>query len=54
MLCENCIHMKPIVSGKGAVFVQCRKHFEDASYPKYPRVPVLQCAGFSTTEPPAP
>ncbi len=54
MLCDSCSHMNPIVSGKGAVFVQCRKHFEDASFPKYPRVPVLRCAGFSALGPMAP
>lgn len=51
MLCEYCSHMKPIISGKGKVFVQCRKHFEDASYPKYPRVPVLRCLGFNDLNP---
>jgi hypothetical protein len=42
--------MRAIVSGKGAVFTQCRKHFDDASYPKYPAIPVLHCAGFRTGE----
>ena len=54
MLCERCTYMKPIVSGKGAVFFQCLKYCEDASYSKYPRMPVLHCLGFSAIDPLAP
>ena len=28
----------------------CERSFTDASYPKYPRLPVLQCAGYVPTD----
>ncbi len=41
-LCSDCIHKKLVVSAKGSEFVLCRH----PDLPKYPRLPVLQCAGF--------
>lgn len=38
--------MQEIRSDKGSVFLLCRWHFEDPSYPKYPRLPVLSCRAF--------
>jgi ribosomal protein L36 len=45
-LCEQCLHVRRVVSGKGSVFVLCERAKRDAAYPKYPRLPVLACAGF--------
>ncbi len=45
-LCADCRWARAIRSGKGSTFWQCRRHFSDASYPRYPRLPVLACRGY--------
>jgi hypothetical protein len=44
-LCETCIHRKEIRNDRGSVFIMCLRGLTDPAYPKYPRLPVLQCAG---------
>ena len=44
-LCAHCRFMKVIHSDRGSAFYFCEKSLTDASYPKYPRLPVLQCRG---------
>jgi hypothetical protein len=46
-LCVECRRMRRIVSERGSVFFLCRLSVTDASFPKYPRLPVRQCPGFS-------
>ncbi len=50
-LCLECRHMRRIVSERGSVFFLCRRSATDASFPKYPRLPVLQCPGFDRKSP---
>jgi hypothetical protein len=38
--------MRAITSSKGSVFYQCGRAATDASFPKYPRLPVLHCGGY--------
>ncbi len=45
-LCGRCIHRKEIRSDRGSVFTMCMRSFQEPEYPKYPRLPVLQCPGF--------
>lgn len=45
-LCGRCGHAQRVVSGKGSVFVMCGLSRDDPRYPKYPPLPVPQCAGF--------
>ena len=45
-LCERCRHQKVIRNTRGSSFSMCERSKSDPSYPKYPRVPVLECAGF--------
>ncbi|HJZ98675.1 MAG TPA: hypothetical protein VKE70_19325 [Candidatus Solibacter sp.] len=45
-LCADCRLVREIRTDRGAVFVQCLKSFEDPSFPKYPRLPVLACAAY--------
>jgi hypothetical protein len=45
-LCVECVHARRIVSERGSVFFLCRLSATDAGFPKYPRLPVLQCHGF--------
>ena len=46
-LCETCAHKKEIRSDRGSVFLMCLRGLQDANYPKYPRLPVLRCAGYN-------
>lgn len=54
-LCARCVHARTVPSTR-AVYWLCEKSFTDARFPKYPRLPVLACAGFSsrTTDPEPP
>ena len=45
-LCADCRHARVIRNDRGSVFYQCGKHFEDPTFPKYPRLPVLECRGY--------
>ena len=44
-LCDTCRHQRIVRSGRGSVFSLCRRSTSDDRYPKYPRVPVLECPG---------
>ena len=44
-LCATCIHQKIIRSARGSTFSMCLRHKTDPAYPKYPRLPVMACAG---------
>jgi hypothetical protein len=46
-LCGDCLHARRVESERGSVFVMCQLSATDASFPKYPRLPVLSCAGYS-------
>jgi len=49
-LCSDCAHCRQ-VQGKGAeLFYLCGLSSSDPAYPKYPRLPVRQCAGYRTNE----
>jgi hypothetical protein len=39
-----------VVSGKGSRFYLCRLSEVDSRFAKYPRLPMLQCAGFEKSE----
>ena len=49
-LCETCRHCRRIVSDRSSIFYLCRLHFSDARFPKYPRLPVLACAGYQRND----
>lgn len=46
-LCARCDHARCVESGKGSTFWLCGLHASDPRFPKYPRLPVVQCPGFS-------
>lgn len=46
-LCDTCRHAHPIESAKGSFFLLCDLSRTDPAFPKYPRLPVLACPGFS-------
>ncbi|MCU0313553.1 MAG: hypothetical protein MUC84_05755 [Solirubrobacteraceae bacterium] len=50
-LCSACAHQRLVRTGRGSRFSMCERSFEDPRFVKYPRVPVLRCAGFTPREP---
>jgi hypothetical protein len=52
-LCAGCRHAR-IVRTPRSRFWLCERSREDASYDRYPRLPVLACPGFEPGEPGAP
>jgi hypothetical protein len=54
-LCDTCVHAKRIVSARGSTFLMCGLHERDPRFAKYPRLPVVRCAGYErepSTSPP--
>ena len=45
-LCATCAHAQEIRSDRGSRFVMCGLSKTDPSFPRYPRLPVLSCAGY--------
>jgi hypothetical protein len=54
-LCDACAHARLVTSGRGSEFLLCERSRTDARYPRYPRLPVVVCAGYELRErrPPA-
>jgi hypothetical protein len=46
-LCAHCLHARLIESSKGSQFLLCQLSQSDPAFPKYPRLPILACAGHS-------
>ena len=45
-LCNLCRHQQLVPNTRGSVFSLCRRSREDPTFPRYPRVPVIECRGF--------
>ena len=45
-LCGECRHARIVISARGSRFVLCERSRTDPAFPRYPRLPVLSCAGF--------
>jgi len=45
-LCADCRFMRRVKSDRGSIFYMCELSTTDVSFPKYPRLPVLQCRGY--------
>jgi hypothetical protein len=50
-LCEWCVHMQEVVTGKGSRFLLCHLAVRDPRFPKYPPQPVRQCSAFEARRP---
>ena len=50
-LCDACVHSKRVGSARGSVFRLCLLHETDPRFAKYPRLPVLSCAGYVKRDP---
>jgi hypothetical protein len=53
-LCAGCVHVRVVRSGKGSTFYLCEMSKVDPAFPKYPRLPVLRCRGFTPAASPTP
>jgi len=49
-LCDTCAHQQEVRNTRGSVFSLCTRSRVDPAYPRYPRVPVLECAGYEQRE----
>jgi hypothetical protein len=49
-LCADCRFTRLIHSDRGSTFFLCERSATDESFPKYPRLPVLQCTGYERLE----
>jgi len=45
-LCAHCVHAKEIRSERGSLFYLCGLSAVDPAFPKYPRLPVIECSGY--------
>jgi hypothetical protein len=46
-LCAQCAHCRPLRSARGSTFYRCDHASLDPAFPRYPRLPVVHCAGFA-------
>ena len=45
-LCDTCVHQRVVKNTRGSSFSLCeRSKTEPDRYPRYPRLPVTECAG---------
>lgn len=49
-LCATCRHARVVQSSRGSTFYLCRLAETDSRFAKYPRLPVLRCAGYESSE----
>ena len=52
-LCATCVHLL-LVRSPRSTFVRCALAELDPRFPRYPRLPVAACAGYSPRLAPAP
>ena len=46
-LCDRCLHQRLIRTTRGPAYSLCERSREEPErYPRYPRLPVLDCGGF--------
>ncbi len=45
--CADCTNGKTIASDRGSVFLRCMLSDSNPAFPRYPRLPVLTCSGWS-------
>jgi len=49
-LCIRCIHHRRIMSGRGSMFILCKKNKVSQQFSKYPPQPVSTCIGFTPVD----
>lgn len=48
-LCDTCKHCRIIRSDRESIFLLCERSLTNPTFPKYPRLPVLECQGYEET-----
>ena len=49
-LCATCEHCR-VIRARRSTFYMCQRSFTDVRFPKYPRLPVVQCIGYTAGAP---
>jgi hypothetical protein len=50
-LCDDCRHQRLVHNTRGSTFSLCeRSKTEPDRFPRYPRLPVLECAGYEPAD----
>ena len=44
-LCASCVHLR-VLASRRSVFVRCGLAETDPRFPRYPALPVVDCAGY--------
>jgi hypothetical protein len=52
-LCAECAHQVEVKNTRGSVFSLCARSRTDPAYPRYPRLPVLECDGYEHRQAPS-
>jgi hypothetical protein len=52
-LCADCTQARLVESSHGSVFLMCELSKSYSEFAKYPRLPVVSCAGYEKTAPKA-
>jgi hypothetical protein len=45
-LCATCRHARLVGSARGSQFWRCGRADTDPAFPRYPRLPVIECRGW--------
>jgi hypothetical protein len=45
-LCATCRFVRLVPSVRNATYYRCGRSDDDQSYPRFPRLPVVSCAGY--------
>ena len=45
-LCADCVHSQRVESSRGSTFLLCELSRSDTRFARYPRLPMLSCAGY--------
>ena len=45
-LCATCQHQQIVRNTRGSTFSLCRRSKTQPEYPRYPRLPVVECRGW--------
>jgi hypothetical protein len=49
-LCDSCRHQRIVRNTRGSSFSLCERSRTEPEFPRYPRLPVVKCAGYERRE----
>ena len=49
-LCDSCVHQRVVRNTRGSSFSLCERSRTEPKYPRYPRLPVVECRGWQRRE----